>query len=139
MHNKIFAQPRRRYGMVKPRVVYVLFVAWLAFSFTGVLEHCCRAMAAGHEHTTEVAAVAPAGAISNYGRHGEDNDHCPQLTASAAIASAAPLLPGSADVMFVVASYRESELAATKSVATLNFHPPPSPWRLYLSTQRLRI
>lgn len=145
MNNKMNMQtrlPLLRFGTVRSGAVYVLFVAWLAFSFNTILQHCCRALATGTVHGVQVATGAPAiagGPVHSNDSHSDDNDPCPQLTSLDAIAPGVPLLPGSAHAVFVVARYVVSDVAATTFVPAFNFHPPPPPWRLYLSTQRLRI
>ena len=141
MSNKVNVQtprPPLRIGTVRSGVVYVLFAAWLAFAFTTIVQHCCKTFTAGPAQLTHVAAITD-GSVSDHGSHEENSDHCPQLTSIDAMAPGQPLLPGSAYAVFVVASYTVSPSGTTSFVPSVNLHPPLPPWRLYLSTQRLRI
>lgn len=141
MSNKVKVQTRRpplQIGTVRSGVVYVLFVAWLAFAFTAVVQHLCMPSTADPAHSTQIAAITD-GSVSDHGSHGENGDHCPELVPFDAIAPGQPMLPGSAYAVCIAASYALSDLAATKLAPSFNIHPPPTPLRLFLSTQRLRI
>ena len=143
-NNEISVQIRHsllRLGTVRSSVVYILLAAWLSFSVTGIIQHCCRALASGPEHTTQGTTVAGGtadGPVNGQGGHGDDG-HCPQLTSIDAIAPAELLLPDSPYAHVVVASYIESDLATISFTPSATLLPPLPPWRLYLSTQRLRI
>jgi hypothetical protein len=134
--------PTGRIGFARLGMVYVLAVVLLGFAMAGSLQHCCRALAGGLGEAIQLADVTPRLAgepVYNHDGQGDDNDQCPQLTSVDAVAPVELLLPGSPSVYAVVASYITTKLATLGSVPSTNTYPPLPPWRLYLSTQRLRI
>lgn len=145
MSNKISVQTHRpllRFGTLRSGIAYTLVVAWLAFSIAGSLQHCCRALAASPANVTQLAGVVPGMAgepVNSNASQDDDDDHCPQLTSIDAVVPVALLLPDAPSVYAIVASYINTELATPGYFPSTYPYPPLPPWRLYLSTQRLRI
>jgi|LNFM01.1.fsa_nt_gb hypothetical protein len=130
----------------RPVVAMVLLFAWLLFWITAILPPCSVPPTEAINNdsgSTQIASNASAGSEllpPNYTDH--NDDACCHVTSTALAVLDQQLLHSanadqSSPLMF--AGYTISSLAFPGTTTAFAFEQPPPPYRVYLSTLRLRI